>query len=45
MSCKVCSGELIELGALGRTRYFKCSGCGLQCSVSGPARKKPKEKK
>jgi hypothetical protein len=33
MDCPVCCGNELEgLGVLGSTAWFRCAGCGMDCS-------------
>ena len=29
MSCEMCNGELVYLGALGHLEHFRCRACGM----------------
>jgi hypothetical protein len=33
MSCKICGGELAELGSLGKLTHFRCRQCGMESST------------
>lgn len=35
-SCSVCGGETKPLGTLGRREHFRCTACGMDCSVTSP---------
>jgi tRNA(Ile2) C34 agmatinyltransferase TiaS len=43
-TCSQCDGQLALLGALGRTKHFRCVNCGAQFSQTPRAPKARKVK-